>query len=98
MIRGTTPTIEFRLPFEVDKLLVVLVTFAQNGQIKLTKTEAECELKERSINLWLTQEETLDFTADAPIDIELKVKTTSYNVLVEQFRIAAQNCVNDEVI
>ena len=98
MIRGTTPTIEFKLPFEVDKLLVVLITFSQNGEEKLRKSEAECTLEDRSIKVWLSQEETLDFNPNTPIDIELKVKTTSYNVLIDHYKISVENCFNAEVI
>ena len=37
VIRGTTPRLEFTLPFDVDQLSEAYVTLSQNGEIVVDK-------------------------------------------------------------
>ena len=37
MIRGTTPTLEFTLPFEVDLIAEAYVTISQNQSVVIDK-------------------------------------------------------------
>ena len=38
MIRGTTPTLEFTLPFDTSLIAKMYITMAQNGKMALEKT------------------------------------------------------------
>lgn len=44
MIRGTTPTLEFILPFDTSLLAEAYVTLAQAGDVVLDKPLSECTL------------------------------------------------------
>lgn len=52
MIRGTTPTLEFALPFEVDLIAEAYVTISQNQSVVIDKSLSEltCAGKERVMN------------------------------------------------
>lgn len=41
MIRGTTPTLEFALPFEVDLIAEAYVTISQNQSVVIDKSLSE---------------------------------------------------------
>lgn len=101
MYRSTTPLHTFTLPFETSRLSKALITYSQNGEIVLEKTEADCTLDGCDIAIRLTQEETLLFTTqnDTRVNIQLKVKTTDGLVyasnIVKKF---ANDCLNNEVM
>lgn len=62
MYRGTTPTFTFTLPDEVDLTEAdsVYVTFAKMDETTiLTKTGEDLSVSEHSVEVYLTQEETL---------------------------------------
>ena len=42
MIRGTTPTLEFTLPFDTSLIAEIYVTMTQNGKTVLEKTLSDC--------------------------------------------------------
>ena len=99
MIRGTTPTHTFNLPFGVETIKEVRITYQQDNNTVIEKTEADCTKEGQRILVKLTQEETLQFTEGKQVSIQLKVLTTSNDVLVSQ--IAKTNCgkaLNEEVL
>ena len=59
MIRGTTPTLEFTLPFDTSLIAEIYVTMTQNGKTVLEKTLSDCNCSGTSVSLTLTQEDTL---------------------------------------
>ena len=61
MYRGTTPTHIFTLPFNVEQLQKVEVTYEQLGRVILQKTKTDCTLEGKIIRLELTQAESLLF-------------------------------------
>ena len=61
MIRGTTPTLVFQLPFDAVKVKTASVVFAQNGRVVLEKKANEWS--DKDIRFALTQEETFMFDA-----------------------------------
>ena len=71
MYRGTTPTLTFALPFQAGIIKNLFITFSQKGQIVLEKTTADCGLIGNTIELNLTQEDTLKFM---PGNAELQVR------------------------
>lgn len=42
MIRGTTPTLEFTLPFDTSLIAKMYITMTQNGKTALEKTLSDC--------------------------------------------------------
>ena len=79
MIRGTTPTLEFKLPFLASsiKSAQILISYVDNyKEVVIEKTLDECALGEMSISTELTQEETLAFPAPVTAEVQLRVVVT----------------------
>lgn len=99
MIRGTTPIHTFTLPFEVNLLKEVRISYAQSGIVVLEKTKADCTLEGSIITVKLTQEETLKFDSGKNIEMQLKVLTTGGEVLSTRIRsVDVGRCLNEEVL
>ena len=99
MIRGTTPTHIFQLPFEAGTLDEVRVSYAQANKVIVEKVTKDCTLKENMITVKLTQEETLKFSTMRNVDIQLKVKTNDGTVLATSImRESVENVLNEEVL
>lgn len=75
MIRGTTPTHIFELPYEVAQFKDVEVTYAQHGEVVLTKRLADCTADVKKLIVELSQEETLAFNSAELIQIQLRLLT-----------------------
>ena len=79
MIRGTTPTIIYKLPFEtsiIKSAEIVLKYIDNNKKVIIEKTLEDCELGETSISTRLTQEETLGLPAPSKVSVQLRILTT----------------------
>lgn len=64
MFRGTTPTYTFSMPDGVDLTLAsrVYVTFCKlDGALIIEKSDEDLEITDRTVEVFLTQEETLSF-------------------------------------
>ena len=81
MIRGTTPTLEFFLPFDTGVLAEAYITFAQGGEVVLEKTLNDCEAVKNVLSIKLTQAETLALKAGSFTEIQIKAKTTDGDVI-----------------
>ena len=73
MYRGTTPTITFTLPFDGGNITALHLCFAQRGEIVLEKDLYACEIKGNTLQVALTEEETLRFDAGAMVEMQLRV-------------------------
>lgn len=71
MMRGTTPTLTFTLPFPASDITEAWITFAQNEMVKLDKPLSECSCTENKISVTLTQAETLALTSGRITEIQL---------------------------
>ena len=75
MVRGTTPTFKLVLNDEnvdLTSATNVYVTFCQNG-INLTKTGDDIEVLEKEVDVYLNQQETLNFHSNI---VEIQVNWT----------------------
>ena len=76
MIRGTTPTLEFNLPFvsSLIKSAQILISYVDDyKEVIIEKTLDECTLGDTTISTELTQEETLEFPAPITAQVQLRV-------------------------
>lgn len=76
MIRGTTPTLEFNLPFKASiiKSAQILISYVDNyKEVVIEKKLEDCVLGEASISTELSQEETLAFPAPITAEVQLRV-------------------------
>ena len=99
MIRGTTPLLEFVLPFDIDLLTEAYISLSQDGNIKVNKKLSECEQNGNKLSVKLTQEETLKLQDNKFTEIQLKVKTTEGDVMASQIiRKSTERILNEDVM
>lgn len=70
-VRGTTPTIIFRLPFQTDTIRKLEIYFGQ-PELLFTKTEEDCTFDENKVQVTLSQAETLDLNENLMLKIQLR--------------------------
>ena len=83
MIRGTTPTLEFTLPFDTSLIAEMYVTLAQDGKTVMEKALSDCSCSGTSVSLALTQEDTLGLQQQprSLAEIQIRVLTTAGDAL-----------------
>lgn len=81
IIRGTTPEHEFELPYPVEIVDSVRVTYVQPRGISFTKPAEECVISEGKITVALTQEETFSFDARKKAEVEIRIKLNNGKVV-----------------
>ncbi len=84
MIRGTTPTLSFTLPFATDLLAEAWVTLSQEGKVVLDKNLQQCSCEENVLSLRLTQEDTLQLQHGCTTEIQLRVRTLEGDALASR--------------
>lgn len=84
MIRGTTPTLEFTVPFDTSILAEAWVTLSQNDKVVLNKRLKDCKCDERKLSVKLTQEETLLLDCKCMTEIQIRARTQEGEALVSQ--------------
>lgn len=77
MIRGTTPTHVFGVPFRAAEIAALQVIYAQGAKAVLTRTKPTCTVTDGEISLTLTEQETMRFVSGAPVQLQLRVKTVT---------------------
>lgn len=75
IIRGTTPTLEFVLPFDTDNLADAYVTISQSGVQLVDKPLTACQCNGNKLTVTLTQEETLKLDCKCISEIQIRAKT-----------------------
>lgn len=75
MIRGTTPKLEFTIPFDTSILAEAWVTLSQNGTEVLNKELKDCSHGDKTLSVRLTQEETLKLQHGYKTEIQVRVRT-----------------------
>lgn len=96
MIRGTTPTLEFSLPFGTDLIKEVYISFAQGVNIVLEKTLEDCVCSGEMLTVRLTQKDTLMFAHGMLVDIQLRVLTVNGEALASDIiRTSVERILKD---
>lgn len=99
MIRGTTPTHVFNIPFNTDIIKDVRVIYAQKGEVVITKTMEECLIADGQIGVKLTQEDTFEFDNKETVEIQIKVLTTNDDVMAcNPIVISVKKCLSEELL
>lgn len=84
MIRGTTPTLEFTLPFDIDILEEAWVTLSQNKVVVIDKELEHCTCENNKLTVRLTQEETLKLACDCYTEIQIRARTKEGDALASE--------------
>ena len=96
---GTTPTHTFILPFDTKTIQKVQIVYSQNDQIVLEKCVEDCTLKENTVCVKLTQEETFLFKSKCSVKVQLRVMTTGGDVISSDVMcVCCDECLSDEVL
>lgn len=99
MIRGTTPTHIFELPFDTDLIDKVKVVYAQDDRVVFTKEQAECTLEANVVSVKLTQEETLKLDCRKYVQIQLRVLTKEGEALASEIKtVDVKKCLESKVL
>ena len=99
MIRGTTPTLEFTIPFDTSLLAEAWVTFAQNKAVVLDKQLSECQCDANKITVKLTQEDTLKLKHNCLTEIQIRARTVDGNAVASEIMtVSPDRILKDGVI
>ena len=99
MIRGTTPTHKFLIPFGTDMVKDVRISYAQDGAIVAEKTVEDCVLDGNEITTKLSQEETLKFHDKRHVELQLKLLLhTGDTMATDIYTLSARKVLNEEVL
>ena len=99
MIRGTTPTHEFKVPYEKALIKTVKITYSQNDKLIFSKRTEDCTIKDGLISVTLTQEETFACKLGVFVDVQVRILTvrdevTSSNIMHD----TVYKSLDDEVL
>ena len=102
MIKGTTPTIHYDLPFESNRIStaeIVLEYVNANKKVLIVKGLTDCSFGETSIEAVLTQEETLQLPAPSIAHVQLRVVTTDGTVMATEAKaVTIKRLLKDDSI
>lgn len=100
IIRGTTPTHDFDLPYPIELIKDLRLTYGQGGKTVFVKTKEECVLEKGKISVLLTQEETFSLNPRKNLDIEIRVQLTNNQVVRTEDPITLRviDTMNEEVM
>ena len=99
MMRGTTPTHTFNIPFDVDCVVETKVIYSQGDKQVLSKGTEDCALVGNTISVTLTQEETFLFDSGKKLKIQLRVLTKEGEALASHIILAdVDQCLDEEVL
>lgn len=97
--RATTPKQTFTLDLEnVSDLTEILITYAQRGIIVVERKKASMTIEGNEVSFRLTQEETLSFRENIPVEIQVRVFTSDNNALASDiFEVSVGRVLDEEV-
>lgn len=99
MIKGTTPTHVFTLPFDMATVKTIQIVYAQNHIVKLEKGNEDCTFDGNNVSIRLTQEDTLKFDGDGYVNIQVRVLTVGGDALASNImKTFLMDCLSDEVL
>lgn len=75
MRRGTTPTIKFILPFDVEIIEKAFISFEQYNKVIVDRDIEQSKREGKVLSLTLTQKETLSFVANKTVHVQIRLKT-----------------------
>ena len=99
MIRGTTPTHTFALPFDSSVISALRIIYAQGGEVIVTKTLEDVTVDGNDVSVKLTQEDTLSFDSEKAVEIQIRILTPSNDAIASNtIVVSALRCLENEVL
>lgn len=98
-IQGTTPTHQFALPFSDSLISDLSITYSENGEVIVKRTLEDCEINNDIVSITLTQQESLSFTPNSIVEVQLKLATNTGSVLASpKYRIGVESALDTEIM
>lgn len=98
MHRSSTPTFTINLATDVQACDEIILTFKQQGEIKLEKHRSDLEIEGSKISYTMTQEESRAFKARRPVSMQAELKTGGKVIYTNIMTVFVEDVLNDEVI
>lgn len=99
IVRGTTPTVSFGLPFSADLIATGFVTVMQREEPVIEKELSACDCNGNTLSTKFSQEDTLALEIGSLAKIRLVVKTQGGDRLeTKDFVVRVSDTHKDEVI
>ncbi len=98
IVRGTTPTHVFNIPFSIDKITEAYITYEQDGRTVIDKRldDIEADIFENTLTLQLTQDNTLGFVVnEKPRD---NIVTIQIKLLFDSDIVCCSRPIRDWVV
>lgn len=73
--RVTTPSHKFTFPIDPNTCEIIRITYAQNDKILITKEKPDLSIKDNTVKVTLSQEETKIFSARFPVQVQVRALT-----------------------
>lgn len=75
MIRGTTPTLRFKIPYTLEQIQLGYVTFSRKGKVflDLSFDNSRITIEDYYVYVTFTQEDTLRFNSRAVYSVQLRI-------------------------
>lgn len=80
MVKGTTPTFTFTLPFDASTVEVAYLTFQQGNSVAFEKGMTSATTEGQSISFLVTQKDTLGLADSPDVTIQFRCKTSDGKV------------------
>lgn len=99
VMRGTTPTHIFNIPFEVSLIADLRICYAQDGKELFCKCKDDCTLDGSTISVTLTEEDTFKFECTKQLQVQVRVLALGGEVANSDIiTLAVGQCLNKEVL
>ena len=96
MYRGTTPTISFTLPVDSSRITALNLCFAQQGEVVLEKNLDACRLEKDTLQVSLTEKETLLFDDKKGIaEMQLRIGCGDTRMVSNIMRLSVERILKD---
>ena len=96
MYRGTTPVFTFTLPFDCERITVLNLCFAQQGEVVLEKDLAACMVESNTLQVGLTEEETLLFDdKKGMVEIQLRIGCGDVRMASNVMQVSVNRILKD---
>ena len=99
MIRGTTPTHIFNIPFDTSLIADLRISYAQGENEVVVKTKDDVTLDGQTITATLKQEETFRFDCSKKVLVQVRVLTLGGEAISSDvMTVSVERCLNNEVL
>lgn len=99
ILPGTTPVQSFTIPIDTGLVKNARVVYAQRDAVIVVREGDGLKMEGNEISFRLTQEETLRFQPDSPVNIQLRILTHDGNVpKIKPVTVSIEKCFDREVL